>query len=165
MLLSKRLETIAKTVSPCKLIADIGTDHGFVPIWLVEKGVAQKAIASDVGKGPLLRAEEHVLNAGLKDRIDCRLGSGLQTLKPGEADAIVIAGMGGLLTVEILKADLSTAKGAEQLILSPHRDVKQVRTFLAENGFVFLDEAMVSEDGKYYPVMKVRFAGDAENRN
>ncbi len=140
-----------------KCTADVGTDHGFVPVSLVSEGIAERAIASDVGKGPLSRAEEHVRALGLKDRIECRLGDGLSVLSPGEAEVIVIAGMGGMLMIRILSEGFETAKSARTLILSPHRDAYELRKFLNGHGFAITGETMVQEDGKYYPVMRTEF--------
>ena len=87
--LSKRLERIASFVQqPCSRVADIGTDHGYVPIWLVQKGVCPSALAMDVRKGPLERAEEHVEEVGLSGKIELRLSDGLAKLKAGEADTV-----------------------------------------------------------------------------
>ena len=103
MKLSKRLETVASFVPKGSNIADIGTDHGYVPIYLVREGQAEHAVAMDVRKGPLERARAHVAEAGLGSRIDVRLSDGLAGLKPGEADCVVIAGMGGELIIHILE--------------------------------------------------------------
>ena len=146
-----------------KCTADIGTDHGFVPVSLVSEGVAERAIASDVRKGPLERARMHIAEAGLEERIDCRLGDGLRTLSPGEAEVIVIAGMGGMLMIRILRDALEIAKSARHLVLSPHRDVFEVRKFLEEQGFQIEDETMIREDGKYYPVIRTVREVAAEN--
>ena len=140
-----------------KCTADIGTDHGFVPVSLVSEGIAERAIAADIGKGPLGRAETHVRRAGLTDRIECRLGDGLRVLSPGEAEVIVIAGMGGMLMVRILSEGIEVAKAAKMLILSPHRDACDLRKFLSEQSFLITDERMVQEDGKYYPVIRAEF--------
>ena len=142
--------------------ADIGTDHGFVPLSLITEGTAERAIASDVRKGPLERAEARVRRAGLSEQIECRLGDGLSVLSPGEAEVIVIAGMGGMLMVRILREGLETARTARTLILSPHRDVCELRQFLSEEGFRITDEALVSEDGKYYPVIRAESGGEKE---
>ena len=95
MKLSKRLETVASFVPKGSNIADIGTDHGYVPIYLVREGQAEHAVAMDVRKGPLERARAHVEDAGLGSRIDVRLSDGLAGLETGEADCVVIAGLGG----------------------------------------------------------------------
>ena len=108
MRLSKRLETIIGMVSQWAShrgeeisVADVGTDHGFVPAALVERGIAKRALAMDVGRGPLLRAQEHVRKRGLEDRIELRLSDGLTLLSPGEADVVVLSGMGGELILRI----------------------------------------------------------------
>ena len=103
MKLSKRLEMIASFVKPGSRLADIGTDHGYIPIALTERGVILSALAMDVRKGPLERAREHIGEAGLAEQIETRLSDGLEKLKAGEADTVVIAGMGGELEIHILE--------------------------------------------------------------
>ena len=103
MQLSIRMQAVADMVTPGGRIADIGTDHGYVPIYLVEQNKTDHAIAMDVRKGPLARAGENIVRFGCSDRIETRLSDGLAMLKPGEADTVIIAGMGGLLTIRILE--------------------------------------------------------------
>lgn len=156
--LSKRLERIASFVQPGSRVADIGTDHGYVPIWLVQKGVCPSALAMDVRKGPLERAEEHVEEVGLSGKIELRLSDGLAKLKAGEADTVVIAGMGGKLTCRILEQGRHVwenwSEGKERLILSPQSEQDEVRHFLEEQGFLILREAMLTDEGKYYIVIE-----------
>ena len=102
MQLSKRLQAVARLVTPGSRLADVGTDHGYVPIWLFEQGQILSAIAMDLRNGPLERAREHIQMHGLDAHIETRLSDGLDKLLPGEADSIVIAGMGGMLVVKIL---------------------------------------------------------------
>ena len=147
---------ITGLVPPCNTVADIGTDHGFVPVFLVREGIAKRAIAADIGEGPLERAREHVAERGLSDRIECRLGDGLQVLSPGEADVLIIAGMGGLLMISILEAGLSVAERAEKLILSPHTDIPKVREWLFLHRFCIENEQMTEEDGKFYTALVCR---------
>ena len=154
MNISKRLQAIISMVPENHCTADIGTDHGFVPVSLVTEGIAERAIASDVRKGPLQRAEARVRRAGLTDRIDVRLGDGLKVLSPGEAEVIVIAGMGGMLMIRILRDAPEVMKSARYLVLSPHRDAYELRKFLTEQGLRIEDETMVEEEGKYYPVIR-----------
>ena len=154
MNLSGRLQAIISMVPENRCTADIGTDHGFVPLSLVSEGIAGRAIAADVRKGPLTRAEAHIREAGLADRIECRLGDGLSVLAPGEAEVIVIAGMGGMLMKRILEDAPEVVKSARFLVLSPHRDVFELRKYLCAEGMRIEDETMVSEDGKYYPVIR-----------
>lgn len=153
MQLSERLNTITEMVKPCRIAADIGTDHGFVPIELVERGICESAVASDVGKEPLERAREHIRMTGTADRISCRVGDGLRTLTPGEADAVIIAGMGGLLMCRILTEGKAVLDAAGQLILSPHTDIPEVRKTAVSLGFCIDSEKMLEEEGKYYTVM------------
>jgi len=151
--LSNRLETIVEMAPKSNCIADIGTDHGFVPIRFVEEGRCEKAIASDVGAGPLERAKAHVLEAGLQDQIDIRLGSGLETLQPGECDTVVIAGMGGPLMESLLEASKEVCKKTKYFLLSPHTEPFRVRKYLTTHGFFIEKEEMVFEEGKYYVII------------
>lgn len=157
--LSKRLKLVASFVEPGAVVADVGTDHGYVPIWLVQEGVAAGGIAMDVNQGPLERAKVHIAACGLTDRIQTRLGDGLSALACEEADTVIIAGMGGPLIVRILTEGLETARRMKRLILSPQSEIWSVREFLERQGFAIEDEAMTEEDGKYYTVIRARFAG------
>ncbi len=159
MELSKRLTMIADLVSSCDCMADIGTDHGFIPIKLVRSGRCKRALAMDVGIGPLERAKEHIRMNGLEDKIECRLSDGYDKLEAGEADSTVIAGMGGELMVRILTAGLQRGVLTEELILSPHSEWHKVREFLRLYGYKTEKEAMVWEDRKYYVAIKAKKAG------
>lgn len=156
MQLSKRMQMIANMVKPSAVVADIGTDHGYIPIWLAKNRIAQHVIAADVRKGPLARAQEHISESGLEDRIELRLGNGLHVLSPGEAERIIIAGMGGLLMIQILSDCPDIAAKAEELILSPQSDIDSVRKYLHQAGFCIEAEDMTEEEGKYYTVMRCR---------
>lgn len=161
MKLSDRLETVVSFVERCESAADIGTDHGYVPVELVRRGIAEHALAMDVRKGPLSRAEEHIGLAGLSQKVEARLSDGLEKLLPGEADSVVIAGMGGELIIHILEQGRHMWPTVNQWVLSPHSELYKVRKWLFENGFSLKKEDMVEDDGKYYTVMDVR--RDAEN--
>ncbi|MCQ2492180.1 MAG: class I SAM-dependent methyltransferase [Lachnospiraceae bacterium] len=158
MELSKRLTMIADLVSPCDCMADIGTDHGFIPIKLVKEGRCKHAFAMDVGVGPLERAKEHIKSHGLEERIECRLSDGYEKLEAEEADSTVIAGMGGDLMVRILSAGLKRDVLTKELILSPHSEWHKVREFLRLHGYKTEKEAMVWEDRKYYVAIKAKKA-------
>lgn len=155
MNLSNRLSTIIAMVDPCETAADVGTDHGFVPITLVKQGRAQHAIAMDVRKGPLNRAQRHIREQGMTDRIETRLSDGLDALYPGEADTVIIAGMGGELMIRILEQGRRVWDSVKQWILSPQSDIDRMRHYLEDNGFWIGQETMLREDGKYYVIMKV----------
>lgn len=154
MELSKRLTAVAALVTPGSRLADVGTDHGYIPIWLVKNGRIPCAVAMDVNKGPLLRAEENIREEGLEEKIETRLSDGLKELCPGEADAAVIAGMGGALTIYILEAASRVLPGMKELILQPQSEIAKVRRWLEDQGWQIAEEDMVEEDGKYYPMMK-----------
>ena len=161
MKLSKRLETIASFVPKGSKIADIGTDHGYIPIYLVENGAAVRALAMDVREGPLARAREHVEEHGLSDRIETRLSDGMEKLRSGEADTVIIAGMGGELVIHILEEGRRLWPEVRSFVLSPHSELHKVRRYLRENGFAAEDETMVKDEGKFYTVMRVRWEGGA----
>ena len=153
--LSNRLSALASLVSKGQRLADIGTDHGYIPIYLCQTGIIPSAIAMDIGKGPLQQATAHIKQQGLSSRIRTRLSDGLTALQPGEADTILIAGMGGGLVMKILSQGTHALTGSEELILQPQSEIAQVRAYLRTHGFRILEEEMILEDGKYYPMMKV----------
>jgi len=152
--LSPRLQLLADWVRPGAKLADVGTDHAYLPVWLAVHGRVSYAIASDLRKGPLERARETGRTYGATG-IDYRLGNGLEGIRPEEADTIVIAGMGGENIAGILTAAPWTKDGAHTLLLSPHTKAEELRQFLMENGYCIVREALVSDRGTIYPVMEV----------
>ena len=154
MELSKRLEAVAELVTPGMRLADVGTDHGYIPIYLTEAGVIPSAIAMDINKGPLERAKEHIREHGLEGKIQTRLSDGLKNLQMNEADCMIAAGMGGGLVIRILSEERDTAGSLKELILQPQSEIDSVRKYLTEEGYRIVAEDMVYEDGKYYPMMK-----------
>ena len=156
MQLSKRLSAVAEFVTPGVCLVDVGTDHGYVPIALLEQQKISSAIAMDVNRGPLERAREHIAQYQMGDYIETRLSDGLHALRAGEGDSLLIAGMGGGLTVRILSEGEPLLSGFRELILEPQSDIDRVRAWLLEHGFFLAQENFVEEDGKYYPMMKVR---------
>lgn len=157
--LSKRLEMVASFVKPGSRVADVGTDHGFIPVELVLREVAVTAVAMDVRPGPLERAKEHIRQYGLEEKIEARLGDGVEKLCPGEADTVIIAGMGGRLVIHILEHGRHLWRDGVHWILSPQSDLDKVRMFLYESGFDIVKEDMVAEDQKYYTVMDAVYVG------
>ena len=151
--LSERLLKVTAFVSRGGVVADIGCDNAFASIYLIEQGIAKKCIASDVRDGPVQSARANIKAHGLEGRIDVRLASGLSKVAPGEADTILIAGMGGMLMEKILREDLETALSAKEWVLEPQSDAALVRKFIRDCGFVIDAEDMAVEEGKYYPVM------------
>ncbi len=156
MQLSERLAAVAALAGACDCLADIGTDHGYVPIYLCQNLKIQTAIAMDVNKGPLERADKNIHAHNLEDRISTRLSDGLHALKPGEASCIVVAGMGGALTIKILEEGKEVASLLDKMVLQPQSEIHLVRKYLYENGYEITDEDMIFEDGKYYPMMLVK---------
>lgn len=154
MQLSERLTKVASMVTAGNCLADVGTDHGYVPIYLYERQIISHAIAMDIRKGPLERAKLHIAESGLQDMIETRLSDGLSALRPGEADSIVIAGMGGPLMIRILNAHPEVTASAKEVILQPQSEVAKVREWLCEQDYEIIEEHMVFEDGKYYPMFK-----------
>ncbi len=161
--LSKRMKLIADMVTPGKRVADIGCDHGYVSIYLVEQKRSEHVIAMDVAKGPLEIAKKNIMSSGLSGKIDVRLSDGFDALEAGESDEVIIAGMGGNLIIDILKRGLHKMSAGYELVLSPQSDVPLVRSFLRESGFVIKDEEMLLEDGKYYNIIKAELSETGVN--
>ncbi len=154
--ISERLSALAALVSQGNILADIGCDHGYLPIYLILQRRIPRAIAMDVRPGPLSRARENIGAYGLLDYIEVRQSDGLEALAAGEAQTVVIAGMGGPLMEGILKEGAQKLASIRELILQPQSDVGHFRRFLQELPFTVTDEEMVREDGKFYPMMRLR---------
>lgn len=154
MLLSDRMRAVVGLVEPCKSIADIGCDHGYVAMELVRSNICRHVIAMDINKGPLERARHNVRDYDMQDYIETRLSDGAQALRAGEVEGIICAGMGGRLVISILEQDKELVCDLRQVILQPQSELDEVRGYLRENGFIIDREDMVYEDGKYYPMMR-----------
>ncbi len=153
--LSKRMKAVAAMVTSGGVLADVGTDHGYIPIALIQRQKIKSAIAMDINKGPLARAQDNIASARLGDYIQTRLSDGVAALGEGEADSILIAGMGGELVIHILSEGEKVCKAASELILQPQSDIRKVREYLRLHHYKIVDEDMICEDGKYYPMMRV----------
>ena len=156
MELSKRLQAVADLVSEGQIVADVGTDHGYIPIYLLETKKCEKAIAMDINKGPLLRAKEHIAEHGLNQKIQVKLSDGVKALSAGECDCVVVAGMGGALAVKIMEEGREIFRSLREFVLQPQSELAKVRQYLWENEYCVIAEDMVLEDGKFYPMMKVK---------
>jgi tRNA (adenine22-N1)-methyltransferase len=163
--LSKRLQQIADLVPYGARLADIGSDHALLPAYLAERGMIAFAVAGEVNEGPFRAAAKQVREAGLTERIDVRLGDGLAVIRPGEADAITIAGMGGSLIVSILSAGLKKLEGVRTLILQPNVGEETVRRWLVEHDWFLSKEHIVEEDGKIYEILTAVRTPDAAGAN
>lgn len=152
--LSLRLQQVADFVTPCRTVADVGCDHGYVSIYLLQHGIAKHVIAMDVRTGPLSRAEQNRNSAKLQTQMECRLSDGLDKLRPEEADVIVIAGMGGPLMTDILEHGREKGVLTDFLVLQPQSDIPAVRRYLHKIGYQMVQEAFLIEEGKYYTVIQ-----------
>lgn len=152
--LSERLLAAAGMVTKGNIVADVGCDHAYTSIYLCQAGIAPKVIAMDVNKGPLVGAKAHVEEAGLSEQIDIRLSDGLKKLLPGEADTVLLCGMGGLLMIKILSDYPEATASLKELILQPQSEVGEVRMFLHKQGYEITEEHMLKEDGKFYVMMR-----------
>ncbi len=159
MKLTDRLLKIASLVSKGKTIADIGTDHGYIPVYLLNKGTIPFAILADVNKGPLENARKEVRHNNLTDKTDLRLGSGIEVLKKGEVDEIIIAGMGGILISELLEANKEVAHSVDKLILQPMQAQEELRKYLLSNGYEIVNEVLVKEDFRIYEIIETKYTG------
>ena len=157
MKLSKRLQTIADFVKKDAVVADIGTDHAHIPIYLIENNIIDKAYACDINKGPLEKAKENIANFGVSKNIVLRLSNGLDKMSNKEVDTIIIAGMGGELIIDILNRGKVFFDKKNTFILSPHTKTDEVRDYLIRNGFKIIKEDMCIDEGKFYTVMEVRY--------
>ncbi len=151
--MTPRLLAVAKLVKNADKIADIGTDHAYVPVHLVLSGNARSAIAMDINEGPLMRAEENINKFSLQDKIKTRLSDGLKKLKNHEADTVVIAGMGGILINNILDSDARRLTSVKRYVLQPMTAIEETRKYLSENGFSIDDERLAKEGEKIYAII------------
>ncbi|MBP1755850.1 MAG: hypothetical protein H6Q59_2248 [Firmicutes bacterium] len=154
MQLSKRLQAVADLVTPNSRVADVGCDHAYTSIYLIEKRIASQVIAMDVNQGPINRAKDNINKYGYSKQIETRKSNGLEKLRTMEADTILIAGMGGALTIQILEDRPELVEQIQELILQPQSEINKVRLMLQDRGFLIIRENMVKEDGKYYMMMR-----------
>ena len=154
--LGPRLCAIAALVPEgCGCLADIGTDHGYIPVSLLLEGRIGRAVAADIGALPLDHARRTAAQYGAAENLDFRLGDGLAVLEPGEADVIVIAGMGGDAITEILAA-APWSRAGPLLLLQPMSKAEALRAWLPLNGYAVFHEELVQDKGVLYPILAVR---------
>ena len=160
--LSHRLKIIMSLLGKCRCLADIGTDHGMLPIFAVTSGKAAKAIASDLRSGPLERCRKNVEFYGVAGKIDVRQGNGFESIDPDEADAAAICGMGGMLICEILSDALSRGKIAPgtKLLLSPNTHDEYVRRLLYGGSFEKIREKALRDSGRIYLAVSCVYTGE-----
>ena len=156
--MTPRLFTICSFVPKGSAVIDVGSDHAYVPIFLIKEGIADKALATDVNDGPIQRSRENVIRMGLEDKIDFQKADGLRGILHGGFDTVIIAGMGGLLIADIISGggDLH----GKTLILQPMTATAELRAFLLQNGFSIQREKLSKEGEKLYTVMEVRHGAE-----
>lgn len=159
--MTPRLLTAASLVRKGAIVADVGTDHAYLPVYLVSAGVADRAVASDINEGPLSRAMANIHRFGLADRIATRLTPGLAGIEVFSPTDILICGMGGELIASILEAAEFVKDGAIRLILQPMTSVRELRLWLAANGFAIDEERFAKEREKLYVVIAAAYTGVA----
>ena len=145
MKLSDRMQAIADRIEPGETVADIGTDHGQIPVWLFARGICPRAILTDISGGSLAKAKETAAAYQFGQNLSFREGNGLTVLKPGEADAVIIAGMGGKLIRQIMAENLPLTLSFRKFILQPRKGYGHLRKWLLEQGFLFTGEEIVRE--------------------
>ena len=162
--LSLRLSTIASLVPKGAFVCDVGTDHGFLPIFLMESGKARGVIATDINEKPLKKAKENLKKTGTEG-ITLRLCDGLSGIKKGDADTVIIAGMGGEVISGILERNSEITENADiTIILQPTTSPEFLRKYLYETGYEIIKEIPVEEKGKLYSVMLVKFQGNPQKK-
>ena len=162
MLLSRRLKAVADFVPQDMICADIGSDHGYLPIYLVGERIIPHAIAADIGKGPLESAALNVRKYHLEDKIELRLGNGLEVLLPNQVSCVTICGMGGGLICEILNNSPQITASLQRLVLAPNVGAHLVRHWAGENGWQITAEELIEEDGHFYPIIRLEKGEMAE---
>lgn len=155
--ISRRLECCGQMIVPGAAVADIGTDHGYLPIWLIRNGICATVYAADLRPKPLEKAQENARSFGVAEQIHFRLSDGLACFDGSEADTIVCAGMGGDLIIHILSAAKWLRQEKYTLILQPQSSGQDLRRWLGEQGFTIIREHLVQEGGFFYTVMAAKF--------
>ncbi|WP_251861882.1 class I SAM-dependent methyltransferase [Clostridium sp. Marseille-Q2269] len=157
MEISLRLKEIANMVDRCESIVDVGTDHAYIPIYLIKNNICKNAIAGDINKGPLFRAQNNIAFHNLQGKIQCRLGPGLTKIYPKEVNGAIIAGMGGHLIKDILEESKEVFKTLDFLVLQPVQNPEALRKHIYNNGYKILEESLVFEDNRFYEIIKIRY--------
>jgi tRNA (adenine22-N1)-methyltransferase len=160
-----RLKAIADFVRPCDISCDIGTDHAYIPIYLIKNEICNKCIAADKKEGPLRTARANIIKEDLKDRIEIRKGYGLEPIARGEADTVIITGMGGMLINEILSHSIDKTKRIRSIILQPMNAVEKTRKWLLKSGYEIKREVLQKEDNKIYCIIETVWCGNAQNED
>ena len=160
MKLDNRLMAIAELVRKDKVFADIGTDHAYLPVYLVEKGIINKGIAADLRVGPLENARDAVVSYGYPEQIELRLSDGLDNFKENEVEEIAVAGMGGLLISSFIERTHWLKNENIHLILQPMTHVEELRKTLFDNNFIIDKEVVAKDSDKLYIILSCYYYSD-----
>jgi len=165
--LSQRLQTVAHYISTGHRVADIGSDHAMLPVYLVQQKICPFAIAGELNEGPWQAATKQIAHANLSSTIEARRGNGLEVIAPHEVDSITICGMGGALISTILEEGYRQGKleGVTELVLQPNVGEDAVRAWLIEHDWALMDETILEEDGKIYEVLHAQKIAGAKEWN
>lgn len=165
MKLNRRLRLIAESIPRCGILADVGTDHAYIPIYAIKESTCERAIATDIRPGPLRTAQKNIRKHGLENMIETRIGDGLGPIRGSECDVAVIAGMGGSLIRKILSESSDKAKKCRKLILQPNNAADTLRRWLYENGFGITGEKLAEEGSKLYCLIEAEWTGSYEKKD
>ncbi len=160
--MSNRLKMIAENVSNCTTIYDIGTDHAYVPISLLQNGVCISAFATDVKEGPLIIAKKNIKKYHLEEKITTKQGDGLDVIDEN-SDCIIIAGMGGILITELIKSNIEKARNINQLVIQAMNAEEILRKFMLNNGFTIEFEKLTQEGNKIYNLISFTYTNSINN--
>ncbi len=161
MQLDSRLSAVAGLVRKNTKFADIGTDHAYLPVFLIQNGIIDNAIAADLRKGPLENAKETVELYNLIDKIELRLSDGLNNFTKGEVNEIAVAGMGGLLISQFVERTEWLKNEDVHLVLQPMTHAEELRKVLFDNGFIIDNEVVAEDADKLYIIISTYYCGDA----
>ncbi|MBD7906843.1 tRNA (adenine(22)-N(1))-methyltransferase [Sporosarcina gallistercoris] len=162
--LSERLRLVASFAEQGTVLADIGSDHAYLPCWLIQKGQISRAIAGEVVKGPFESAKRNVAKEGLTDKIIVRLANGLQAILPEDGvENVSIAGMGGSLIATILENDLERLSGVNRIIVQPNIHAKAIRDWAVSHSWKIVNEAILKEDHKIYEILVLERGEESYN--
>lgn len=162
--LSERMLMAAKMVRSGNVVADIGTDHAYLPAYLILNGISPKALACDVRKGPLENAKKTVETYGIQDKITLRLSDGFDEIEPFEAQDFIMCGMGGTLMEQLVSRAYWLKDSSKRIIVQPQSHAEDIRRFFVENGFEILFEDACTDGGKLYCAMAAEYTGKVLQR-
>ena len=163
--LTPRLAAVASLVEACDAVADIGTDHGFLPTYLVQNNICKHAVASDINEGPLKSSVRTAQAYSVTDMLEFICAPGLDGVKPGSVDTVVIAGMGGETIVDILKAASWVKEYKTKLVLQPQSKFELFENYLNENGFSVEKAVLVKDAGRLYIAFAVQYSGEISDKD